>query len=189
MSFTGKLDEDLDSARNQLIQDWASLSSLLKSQPLERIADYFGVKVAMYFAWVGFYTKMLVPASVIGLICFIYGVSTLSADVPTRQLCENDDTYMCPICSHNCNYTLLSQSCSYMKGSYLLDNYGTVVFAVFMSLWATFYLEMWKRYSAKITYKWDLSDFDAHEEYPRPEYLARLAANQKSKRKLNVVTR
>jgi anoctamin-1 len=61
-----------------------------------------------------------------------------------------------------------------MRASYLIDNPSTVVFAVFMSLWATVYTEMWKRYSARITYKWDLSDFDASEEYPRPEYLVNI---------------
>ncbi len=170
--FLGKLNEDLDSARSQLIRNWASLSCLHKNQPLEQIVQYFGVKIAIYFAWLGFYTKMLIPASIVGIISFIYGVVTLKYDTPTNDVCDTStDVYMCPICNKNCNFTLLSQSCNYVRASYLFDNPSTLVFAIFMSLWATFYLEMWKRYSAKITYKWDLSDFDAYEEYPRPEYL------------------
>jgi anoctamin-1 len=43
------------------------------------------------------------------------------------------------------------------------------------------------RYSSRITYRWDLSTFDAFEEYPRPEYLARLTKAEK--KKLNVITR
>lgn len=34
---------------------------------------------------------------------------------------------------------------------------------------------MWKRYSAEITHRWDLTGFDIREEHPRPQYLARLA--------------
>lgn len=37
------------------------------------------------------------------------------------------------------------------------------------------FLELWKRYSAEITHRWDLTGFDVHEEHPRPQYLARLA--------------
>lgn len=40
---------------------------------------------------------------------------------------------------------------------------------------AALFLELWKRYSAKITHRWDLTGFDIHEEHPRPQYLARLA--------------
>lgn len=36
-------------------------------------------------------------------------------------------------------------------------------------------MELWKRYSAEITHRWDLTGFDIHEEHPRPQYLARLA--------------
>lgn len=35
---------------------------------------YYGEKIGIYFAWLGFYTEMLFLAAVVGLICFIYGV-------------------------------------------------------------------------------------------------------------------
>lgn len=44
-----------------------------------------------------------------------------------------------------------------------------------LSIAATLFLELWKRYSAEITHRWDLTGFDIHEEHPRPQYLARLA--------------
>ena len=31
-------------------------------------------KVALYFAWLGFYTAFLIPASLVGILCFLYGV-------------------------------------------------------------------------------------------------------------------
>ena len=36
---------------------------------------YYGDKVAMYFAWLGFYTRMLFIAAIVGTICFFYGVA------------------------------------------------------------------------------------------------------------------
>lgn len=35
---------------------------------------YYGEKIGIYFAWLGFYTEMLFFAAVMGLICFTYGV-------------------------------------------------------------------------------------------------------------------
>lgn len=80
---------------------------------------------------------------------------------------------MCPLCDW-CNFWDLKETCNYAKVTYLIDNPSTVFFAVFMSFWATLFLELWKRYSAEITHRWDLTGFDVHEEHPRPQYLARL---------------
>lgn len=60
-----------------------------------------------------------------------------------------------------------------------------VIFIVYFLL-ATLFLELWKRYSAKITHRWDLTGSDAQEEHPRPQYLARLAHIKK--KSLNIIT-
>ena len=36
---------------------------------------YYGVKIALYFAWLGFFTKMLIIPALAGLVVFAYGVS------------------------------------------------------------------------------------------------------------------
>lgn len=82
---------------------------------------------------------------------------------------------MCPLCDHFCEYWDLRETCVYARITYLIDNSTTVFFAIFMSFWATLFLELWKRYSAEITHRWDLTGFDVREEHPRPQYLARLA--------------
>lgn len=43
---------------------------------------YYGDKVAIYFSWLGYYTYMLFPAAIVGLIVFLYGLATLLTDVP-----------------------------------------------------------------------------------------------------------
>lgn len=114
----------------------------------------------------------------------------MNGDKPSLQVCYDPhygNLTVCPACSLDCNITKMNDNCIYTKVQYLFDNPATVFFAIFMSLWATIYLEMWKRYSARITYRWDLSNFDAAEEYPRPEYLARMSNVEK--KKLNIITR
>jgi len=36
----------------------------------------------MYFSWLGFYTQMLIPASILGLIVFIYGLAIMGDSYP-----------------------------------------------------------------------------------------------------------
>lgn len=38
--------------------------------PTDEICDYFGVKIAMYFAWLGFYTSAMVYPAVFGSILY-----------------------------------------------------------------------------------------------------------------------
>lgn len=49
-------------------------------QPLDAIKEYFGAKVAIYFAWLGFYTHMLIPVSICGILFFVYGFITWHTD-------------------------------------------------------------------------------------------------------------
>ena len=68
--------------RSLLFHEWASFKKIFKLQPLDAVRDYFGVKIALYFAWLGFYTTLLIPPSIVGFLVFFYGVSSLHADVP-----------------------------------------------------------------------------------------------------------
>lgn len=43
---------------------------------------YFGEKIGLYFAWLGVYTQMLIPASLVGVIVFLYGCVTVDDDIP-----------------------------------------------------------------------------------------------------------
>lgn len=44
----------LNSQRNLLFMEWAALGKWIKHQPLDNIKEYFGVKIALYFAWLVF---------------------------------------------------------------------------------------------------------------------------------------
>ncbi|XP_053669255.1 anoctamin-4 [Anopheles marshallii] len=160
--------------RALLLEEWASISKWIKHQPLDHIKEYFGVKIAMYFAWLGFYTHMLIPASVVGLICFFYGLLTYPANRISQEICGDNSTIMCPQCDKYCDYWYLNTTCTISKLAHIFDNEMTIVFSIFMSVWATLYLEMWKRYSSKIQHRWGITEYCSLAEPPRPQYLSRL---------------
>ena len=60
------------------------------------------------------------------------------------------------------------------RAKYFFDNGTTVMFALFMSFWSVIFTEMWRRYSAEITHRWDVFGYDPEEEHPRPEFLSQL---------------
>jgi anoctamin-4 len=71
-----------------LYTEWARPSKWYKKQPLWLIKKYFGEKIGLYFAWLGFYTNMLIPASAVGLLCFFYGLLSMNSsdNIPRYRL-------------------------------------------------------------------------------------------------------
>ena len=83
--------------------------------------------------------------------------STYSSDVPTMDICEEMvNTTMCPSCDKFCDFHKLGVACLMTQAKYLFDNATTVFYAVFMSIWAVIFTEMWRRNSAEITHRWDV---------------------------------
>ncbi|XP_029684090.1 anoctamin-8 isoform X2 [Takifugu rubripes] len=112
----------------QLMKSW--VQAVCEKQPLDDICDYFGVKVAMYFAWLGFYTTSMLYPAVIGFVLWMLTES----DQTSRDIC-------------------------------------CVVFALFNVVWATLFLERWKRREAELAYKWGTLDPPAESlEEPRPQF-------------------
>ncbi|XP_007573845.1 anoctamin-8-like [Poecilia formosa] len=113
---------------NQLMTSW--VQAVCERQPLDDICDYFGVKIGMYFAWLGFYTNSMLYPAVIGFLLWI--------------LAEDDQTSQDICC---------------------------VVFALFNVVWATLFLERWKRREAELAYRWGTLDTPAESlEEPRPQF-------------------
>ncbi|RVE56292.1 hypothetical protein OJAV_G00219610 [Oryzias javanicus] len=177
----GHLEERND--RQVLHEEWARYSAFYKYQPIDLVRKYFGEKIGLYFAWLGVYTQLLIPASIVGIIVFGYGVATVDTNLPSLEMCDERLNFtMCPLCDGACDFWHLSTACGTARASHLFDNPATVFFAIFMSLWAVLFLEHWKRRQISLSFSWDLTGIEEDEEHPRPKYETILL--QKRQRKL-----
>uniref|UniRef100_A0A8C6X704 Anoctamin n=1 Tax=Naja naja TaxID=35670 RepID=A0A8C6X704_NAJNA len=160
---------------NLLCEEWASYGVFYKYQPIDLVRKYFGEKIGLYFAWLGVYTQMLIPASIVGIIVFLYGCATVDENIPSMEMCDQrNNITMCPLCDRTCSYWKLSSACATARASHLFDNPATVFFSVFMALWAATFMEHWKRKQMRLNYKWDLTGFEEEEDHPRAEYEAKV---------------
>uniref|UniRef100_A0A3Q2V8I6 Anoctamin n=1 Tax=Haplochromis burtoni TaxID=8153 RepID=A0A3Q2V8I6_HAPBU len=183
-----------------LYEEWANYSVFYKYQPIGLVRKYFGEKIGLYFAWLGLYTQMLIPASLVGVIVFLYGCATVDDNIPSMEICHpRNNITMCPLCDRVCSYWKLSTACGTARASHLFDNPATVFFSIFMALWAAMFMEHWKRRQMRLNYEWDLTGFEDEEvsnnktDHPRAEYEFKvmqksLRKRQKSQDKIEKLT-
>lgn len=65
---------------------WQTLLSQFEDICFFTYRKYFGEKIGLYFAWLGVYTQMLIPASLVGVFVFLYGCVTVDDDIPRSVL-------------------------------------------------------------------------------------------------------
>ncbi|KAF1772732.1 Anoctamin [Phytophthora cactorum] len=63
---------NLDALQDTELRSTWALNVKMLYQPLNKIRYYFGEKIALYFAWLEFYTKMLLFPAITGIITIIY---------------------------------------------------------------------------------------------------------------------
>ncbi|NXG24187.1 ANO5 protein, partial [Grallaria varia] len=178
-------DPNCDNERYTLYMEWARFLRFYKEQPLDLIRKYYGEKIGIYFAWLGFYTEMLFLAAVVGLICFLYGLFTMDENMSSKEICDpaiGGEIIMCPLCDQECDYWRLNTTCASSQYSHLFDNVATLFFAIFMGIWVTLFLEFWKRRQARLKYEWDLVDFEEEQQQLqlRPEYEAKCTQKKRN---------
>uniref|UniRef100_A0A8D0HPR6 Anoctamin n=1 Tax=Sphenodon punctatus TaxID=8508 RepID=A0A8D0HPR6_SPHPU len=152
-------DPNCDSERYTLYMEWARFLRFYKEQPLDLIRKYYGEKIGIYFAWLGFYTEMLFFAAVVGLICFFYGLLTMDENMSSKEICDpaiGGEIIMCPLCDKKCEYWRLNSTC----------------------ICLTFLLVVFKL----LEYEWDLVDFEEEQQQLqlRPEYEAKCTQKKKN---------
>ncbi|KAI1232792.1 hypothetical protein IHE44_0006634 [Lamprotornis superbus] len=149
-------DPNCDSERYTLYMEWARFLRFYKEQPLDLIRKYYGEKIGIYFAWLGFYTEMLFLAAVVGLICFLYGLFTMDENMSSKEICDpaiGGEIIMCPLCDRDCEYWRLNTTC-----------------------------ESSQRRQARLKYEWDLVDFEEEQQQLqlRPEYEAKCTQKKRN---------
>ena len=124
----------------------------------DKISEYFGVKIAFYFAWLGHYTSALIVPALVGLLFWVL----LSATQRRRW----------------CHPVSLLQILFKGKGEFL-DDLGFVLFSFFNVVWATLYLESWKRRQAELSHQWGTIDTKgALLSEPRVQYQVQIVFSQ-----------
>ncbi|KAK1125392.1 hypothetical protein K0M31_005761 [Melipona bicolor] len=118
-------------ALEKLQRTW--VRAFLSPQPLDDICKYFGVKITMYFAWLGHYTTALIVPAAVGAIYW--------------------DTQ---ILIHRLN--LIPTKVGIIGRNQAVEDVAYVLFSVFNVIWATVYLETWKRRGAELAYRWGTLD-------------------------------
>lgn len=87
-----------------MYRQWGTASAWCRQQPLPLVRDYFGDKVGLYFAWLGFYTNSLVAPALVGFLCFFYGVFSIDSpeNIVSHEICNASlaaNLMMCPVCN------------------------------------------------------------------------------------------
>nr|XP_040139797.1 anoctamin-9 isoform X3 [Ictidomys tridecemlineatus] len=105
----------LHKGEEDLKKNWARWRNLARRQPIDDIRNYFGEKVALYFAWLGWYTYMLVPAALVGLLVFLSGFALFDASQISKEICEAQDILLCPLGHQSRSFQPLSSTCTFAK--------------------------------------------------------------------------
>ena len=125
--------------RQRLKRDWARFGRIFKPKNIQRSKIILVARLPFYFAWVGFYTGMLGPLAILGVLVFLYGILSAGSHIPVKDVCDARNKglwYMCPLCDKTCSYwDLASSACRYAYATHFFDNSGTVFLAVIASIW------------------------------------------------------
>ncbi|XP_070763158.1 anoctamin-10 isoform X1 [Enoplosus armatus] len=136
-----------------LSEAWYSGNQL--AQPLDAVSGYFGSSVAFYFSFLDFYTWSLLPPAILGL-----SITYFSGEVEKE----------------------MEESVSGSQVTGVEDDSGPAVSghmiqAVFSMLWSTVVMEMWKRRSASLSYRWGTLHLADRFAEPRPGFHGDIGVN------------
>lgn len=162
----GSLQDDF---RGDLDEKWAK--RWFKYQPLWRIRNYFGEKIALYFAWSGVLISTLFIPTLLGLGIFGYGLyvsitEVLTNNSTTTNTTDVNITTTTPSFIKEVQGTV-EETIDIIRSSF--DNEATPYFALIICLWGTIFLEVWKRKNCKLAYEWDVNAYEDAEPN-RPEF-------------------
>lgn len=146
---------------DELFEKWNGWLKAPWNQPLDDIRDYFGEKIALYFAFLGHYTKWLFPAAFLGAAVFIHQLVNIGAGTGSYNFF--DVTGIAPV-TNEFNVTT-------MEVVVYSEVPESAAYALFVSFWGSFMIEFWKRKQSRLAMEWGTSEFE-QTEVVRPEFTA-----------------
>ncbi|OQR69010.1 Anoctamin-4-like [Tropilaelaps mercedesae] len=144
---------DPRSPRGRLYARWAC--QWTSPQPLQDVKEYFGEKISLYFAWLGFYTFMLCPLALLGVGVFVYDLLHMYQDERLKDVCfRMFHVVLCPLADDTGTpdvrtagrFSLLGEWCHHAIACALFDNSLTLPWSLFTLLWAFVFRAAWRRY-------------------------------------------
>lgn len=136
-----------------LSEAWYSGNQL--AQPLDSVNGYFGSSVAFYFSFLDFYTWSLLPPAILGL-----SITYFSAEVQK----ETEES-------------VSGSGAADVEDDLGLAVSGHMIQAVFSMLWSTVFMEMWKRRSSSLSYRWGTLHLAERFAEPRPGFHGEVGVN------------
>ncbi|XP_031731503.1 anoctamin-10 [Anarrhichthys ocellatus] len=124
------------------------------AQPLDSVNGYFGSSVAFYFSFLDFYTWSLLPPAILGLT-----ITYFSGEVQKEM---EESLSGSPVTSDDDSGTAVS---------------GHIIQAVFSMLWSTVVMELWKRRSSSLSYRWGTMHLAERFAEPRPGFHGGIGVN------------
>ncbi|CAF3836457.1 unnamed protein product [Rotaria sordida] len=160
--------------RMKLYYRWAKFKNIFRIQPIHAIRDYYGERLAFYFAWLGWYNSLLIIPSILGIFVLLWGLLSVKYDRPTLDTCNSTSSYlMCPKLDRQ-SYWFLNETCFNAKMSYIFDNSASVAFAIMISIFAVSINFLWQRHEFRLQYEWDMTDIAEETETLRPDFERRV---------------
>jgi len=126
-----------------LVSNWAK--AFFRKQPLDKVEEYFGPQVAMYFGYLGYYTNWLF---FVGIVASVFQYTDKGPTVTVYDSTTGTSTEITP-------------------PSY--DGKATPFYCIFLCLAVTVFLEGWKRQQATFACQWNQQDYEKQER-TRAEY-------------------
>nr|XP_006816508.1 PREDICTED: anoctamin-4-like [Saccoglossus kowalevskii] len=165
--------ENIEDPRKELNDTWCRFT---KFQPLWKIRNYFGEKIAFYFAWSGTLITTLWIPTLLGVAITLYGLYLSVEEYEaqknqvfnsTANVTFNNTVGTTPASVVGELKNLGMDIYSIIKQSF--DNSVTPYFSIVICLWGTLFLEIWKRTNARLAYEWDVDNYEFNE-IDRPQF-------------------
>ncbi|XP_026322700.1 anoctamin-7-like isoform X2 [Hyposmocoma kahamanoa] len=150
--------------RQILYYNWAGYRNLLTFQPLSVIYEYYGPKLAMYFAYYQFYMTMLIvcmPITPFFLLPLVWRtINSLVTREVSNMYCKADSLEfkrLCPTCMdfNACPIRNLSEYCEVHKFVRLTQKIMTM--SPIFTMWCIAFYFFWKRKHNYLRWLWELN--------------------------------